>query len=122
MHGKPDRCNARRHLLILPPNTTHLYQALDKLFTEWHAAYLKALKAWKARHGRQEADRQAFKEVFESTWPKWVRPEQIKSAFTRVGWSETGGVDKSLFPDWADCFKLSDTFRSEVRTTCQFDD
>lgn len=95
------------HLLLLPPNTTHLYQALDKLFTTWHAAYIHALREWKLQHPGMAASRQAFMQCFSEAWPKWGSPEQIKAAFERVGWSESG-INKEVFPNSDLRFQLSE--------------
>ena len=98
---------------MLPPNTTHLYQALDKLFTLWHEAYLGAVTAWKADRPATSVSRNGFLDCFEKVWPTWCTAEAITNAFKRVGWCEAG-VDRSRFPDDAPCFKVSASFIDEV--------
>lgn len=102
------------HLLMLPPNATHLYQALDKLFTYWHEKYLSAIQRWKADHSGMLATRDVFLHCFEEAWPGWCTPDQIRNAFNRVGWGDAG-VDYALFGDDAECFKISATFQEDVR-------
>lgn len=36
-----------RELVLLPANTTHVWQALDRVFKQWHAAYSNAMRIWK---------------------------------------------------------------------------
>ena len=101
-------------LLILPPNTTHIFQALDKLFVLWHNAYEAELQRWRKSHPGSQITKDVFVTLFESAWPGWARPRDITTAFARVGWKQTG-LDMSVFPDDADCFKLSYSFSTGVR-------
>ena len=95
-------------LIVLPPNATHLWQALDKLFGSWHKAYTVQLVAWKGQHPGEAPGREAFVWCFEKAWPTWVTPAEIKYGFKAVGWTATTpGVDRGLFPDTHDLFVMT---------------
>lgn len=99
-------------LLLLPANTTELWQALDRLFKGWHSAYIDEVDMWKKTHAGVAVGRATFVSCFEKAWPRWVEPHEIKAAFRQVGWAlDAPGVNRDLFPDDHKLFKIAASLR-----------
>lgn len=84
--------------MFLPGYTTHLWQALDKMFATWHAVFFSEREAWKKEKNVMQLSREGLFECLVCALPKWLKPEAIQAAFEAVGWAVNGGVNKALFP------------------------
>lgn len=104
--------------MFLPPNTTHLWQALDRLFAAWHRVFRKERQEWKDQHGAASLSREGLMECLVSSLGKWTTADTVRAAFITVGWAVIGAVDLTTFPPTHKAFAAALTLREQVRNSC----